>query len=720
MPSCLTAPEVIANWLDVVCKGVDTLLTNTNRSSALQVHLTNSTVAGPAKTTTRLPTRDEIKSVVMGVPGTADEDYTTPAVALTARKNYIKSVGKLVKDSCVKGAEIISDAINADFVIPADEINSANIESIQAIKKALVSLQNELNNMTGANMNVRRLAAITQFDQQIAQIAESYGKINHLQSKMKGIDQDAADINNQDDIDFDELQDVQNKRSQIDKEISRANAQIVQRLLNGTIITAASLREEERYGSRPKAFYLPTPLEGKGREFQNSAHTYVISKGKAASLLIPAVIRMLTDFDPITGLWWSWSDLSNPEDDYSAVPDCFSEPMKAQNRELFADIKTAIMKSSVHKGLWPHMMALHTLGGAHKKYQVREHDGLGLIWMITMLYRPSDEKYRDQLEQETYALCRKLSSNSKSNPRKFLDELRELIMNCGELGVHLKWLLTGSLVVANMSGRNNIFAQKLAAWLDGSAIVDRENSSTDLQQVVAVLEDGCNTLESIGGEASRAYSASVVDRDDKECRFGDDCYAKDCKHGHSSKHDNKAAWKREEARRASNPKGGKGKGKTGKSGGKGGKGGKQRCKQPGCHAHQLKEYCNSCYRKYKENTDKPSRSEKRAATAKKATKAADKEDRATMQNIIKAARAQGASSERHKKKRERARDSSDDDEPKIFARMGGGAPKSVKAARKTKRSGENAWRNDDNVGTGSCMADLMLADGDEPFSDDGW
>ena len=83
-----------------------------------------------------------------------------------------------------------------------------------------------------------------------------------------------------------------------------------------------------------------------------------------------------------------------------------------------------------------------------------------------------------------------------------------------------------------------------------------------------------------------------------------------------------------------------------------------------------------------------------------------------MKNIIKAARAQGASSERHKKKRERARDSSDDDEPKIFARMGGGAPKSVKAARK------NARRDDENVGTGSCMADLMLADGDEPFDED--
>ena len=42
---------------------------------------------------------------------------------------------------------------------------------------------------------------------------------------MTGIDQEAANVNNQDDIDFEEfrLATVQGKRSQIEKEISRVN-----------------------------------------------------------------------------------------------------------------------------------------------------------------------------------------------------------------------------------------------------------------------------------------------------------------------------------------------------------------------------------------------------------------------------------------------------------------------------------------------------------------
>ena len=43
--------------------------------------------------------------------------------------------------------------------------------------------------------------------------------------------------------------------------------------------------------------------------------------------------------------------------------------------------------------------------------------------MMIMLYRPSDEKYREKLEQDTYTLCRKIA-NQKGNPRKFIEEVR--------------------------------------------------------------------------------------------------------------------------------------------------------------------------------------------------------------------------------------------------------------------------------------------------------
>ena len=149
--------------------------------------------------------------------------------------------------------------------------------------------------------------------------------------------------------------------------------------------------------------------------------------------------------------------------------------MKDQNRQLHADIKTAMAKSTAHKAKWSHINAVHSLGREPKQYSVTEGDGLGLFWMMTMLYRPADEAYRENLEQGTYALCRKLSLQSKGNPTKFIEDLRAQLLDANALGVKLKWILTGKMVVTNMANRSNILAQKLQGYLDGSAAVERDD-----------------------------------------------------------------------------------------------------------------------------------------------------------------------------------------------------------------------------------------------------
>ena len=71
--------------------------------------------------------------------------------------------------------------------------------------------------------------------------------------------------------------------------------------------------------------------------------------------------------------------------------------------------------------------------------------------MMAMLYRPSYESYKEDLEQETYALCRKLSLQSKGNPTKFIEDLRAQLLDANTLGVKLKWIVTGKTVVTNMA-----------------------------------------------------------------------------------------------------------------------------------------------------------------------------------------------------------------------------------------------------------------------------
>ena len=82
---------------------------------------------------------------------------------------------------------------------------------------------------------------------------------------------------------------------------------------------------------------IPSPLEGKGADLLDMIMACVLGKGTSMTTLIPAVTRMIHDFDPDSGLWWSWRDLSNKDDDYLSVPKCFRTLMEDQNRQLFAD-----------------------------------------------------------------------------------------------------------------------------------------------------------------------------------------------------------------------------------------------------------------------------------------------------------------------------------------------------------------------------------------------
>ena len=54
---------------------------------------------------------------------------------------------------------------------------------------------------------------------------------------------------------------------------------------------------------------------------------YVIGKGTTMTTLIPAVTKVINDYDLDSGPWWSWSDLSNKDDKYLSVSECLRPPI---------------------------------------------------------------------------------------------------------------------------------------------------------------------------------------------------------------------------------------------------------------------------------------------------------------------------------------------------------------------------------------------------------
>ena len=142
-----------------------------------------------------------------------------------------------------------------------------------------------------------------------------------------------------------------------------------------------------------------------------------------------------------------------------------------------------------------------------------------------------------------HALCRKLSLQSKGNPTKFIEDLRAQLLDGNALGVKMKWILTGKMVVTNMANRSNILAQKLQGYLDGTAAVERDDCAADIAHVCALVEEGPTALETTGGDANRAFNTNTNSNaaEQEPCKFGDDCFARDCKWGHNKNHNQTAA-----------------------------------------------------------------------------------------------------------------------------------------------------------------------------------
>jgi hypothetical protein len=268
------------------------------------------------------------------MPGVADDDYDDIADAKEARNKIVKSIGGFVKSVVKRSAAKIADALTDSALAPLEKLHSNNLKSVEAIKSALIALQAGMDDMAGAMTGATRKACIIRFDNQIKGVIGEYEKVNKLNVIVKDLDAQTAacaNVDNAEYIEYDELSTIQEKRKNIDTEISRATAAIV-----AVLNTQAATSKEERL-ARLKPMSIPTPLEGKGADLQDTIMAYVLGKGTAMTTLIPAVTRMIDNYDPDSGLWWSWSDLSDKDDDYLSVPECFRPLMKDQNRQLYAD-----------------------------------------------------------------------------------------------------------------------------------------------------------------------------------------------------------------------------------------------------------------------------------------------------------------------------------------------------------------------------------------------
>ena len=215
----------------------------------------------------------------------------------------VKAIGTFTKEAVNTSAGIIYTQLLDRRLEPLSNLHEKNLKDISAITYALAELQSNIDKLTGAMGNVKRAAHIQNFNEAIAAVRVEYAQINTLNDSIRELDVETRAITSQnagDEVDFDELKRIQKKREMLEKENTRVVTAIVQRLLPQISATTGSNREE-RYDRR-KPMTIPSALEGKGAELQDTVMTYVLSEGKDMSTLIPAVTRMVYDYNSIAWL----------------------------------------------------------------------------------------------------------------------------------------------------------------------------------------------------------------------------------------------------------------------------------------------------------------------------------------------------------------------------------------------------------------------------------
>ena len=239
--------------------------------------------------------------------------------------------------------------------------------------------------------------------------------------------------------------------------------------------------------------------------------------------------------------------------------------------------------------------------GKHDQIQVKcdATDGPALLFALISLYKPAKATHQDKLTSD---FNNAWTHFTKGDPKNKINHLRPKLNEAIDLKIQLNWSTTGKKIVQVLSRNDHVMSQKLKKFENGPN--QPEDTNAYLQDIFAAIEtqvedDKAINFESKGEKQWHANNATgLCQRDNadgiKECKFGDECYSKNCRFGHPGR--GGASRSRYSDRK------GKSKGKGGKGKGRGkGNGGKHKpvCDAEGCSQytpHPSKILCTTCFK----------------------------------------------------------------------------------------------------------------------------
>lgn len=335
---------------------------------------------------------------------------------------------------------------------------------------------------------------------------------------------------------------------------------------------------------------IPKDLkQGKGQIVIDNTRSYLRTRAAEYYAILPQIHRTFDDYNSSEGTYWQ------PPAMACDIDASYRSTAIEQGKSL-----AIVIKSKTPTDIFDRITSTFNCG-KHDQIQVKcdATDGPALLFALISLYKPAKATHQDKLTSD---FNNAWTHFTKGDPKNKINHLRPKLNEAIDLKIQLNWSTTGKKIVQVLSRNDHVMSQKLKKFENGPN--QPEDTNAYLQDLFAAIEtqvedDKAINFESKGEKQWHANNATgLCQRDNadgiKECKFGDECYSKNCRFGHPGR--GGASRSRYSDRK------GKSKGKGGKGKGRGkGNGGKHKpvCDAEGCSQytpHPSKILCTTCFK----------------------------------------------------------------------------------------------------------------------------
>ena len=253
--------------------------------------------------------------------------------------------------------------------------------------------------------------------------------------------------------------------------------------------------------------------EGKAgyKQVQNM-DMFSLSRGNEMWAIIPELVRVGHDVDPITCMHWK------PSNRATAYPKAI--------RKYRADQAAALAKrllSLCSAGLKTKLLAEHKFGVNKERFKAEREDGVQLYWVMLMLFHPLSREYRRTLKREIYNMPGKFSSG---DPQVTVGLLQEKLQEAMDMEIRLAWDQLGVPVIDTLSQRDPLFTVELAEFRDKPT--DPDDSGVIFEHMLSHISTVIETLNTAQKDwhSRRAKAAQKDDQPDPALKALEDKYNK--------------------------------------------------------------------------------------------------------------------------------------------------------------------------------------------------